>query len=86
MSELDALGEAAVDDQHLAGGADLAVEAQARTQQPGLAVGAALFFAMAGNLKLFWVLWGAWLYIGVAVSALILEAGMLAWRGRPRHG
>jgi hypothetical protein len=39
----------------------------------GLAVGVALLLGKSGYPKLFWVLWGVWLYVGLAASALVLE-------------
>jgi hypothetical protein len=51
-----------------------------------LAVGTGLWVATVSHLKQFWVLWGIWLYVGLAVSALILEVVMLAVRGRHGHG
>ena len=39
----------------------------------GLALSAAIWFGIAGYPRLFWVVWGVWLYIGSAASALILE-------------
>jgi hypothetical protein len=39
----------------------------------GLAAAAGLWFGLSNHPELFWVLWGVWLYIGVAVCALILE-------------
>jgi len=39
----------------------------------GLAAGAGLLFGIQSLPRLYWVLWGTWFYIGLAVSALILE-------------
>ena len=39
----------------------------------GLAVGIGLLFGVTNYPKLFWVLWGIWLYIGLAIGALVLE-------------
>ena len=39
----------------------------------GLASGIGLLIGISSYPKLFWVLWGVWLYIGLAASALILE-------------
>jgi len=39
----------------------------------GLAAGAGLLFGIQSLPRLYWVLWGTWLYIGLAVTALILE-------------
>ena len=39
----------------------------------GLAVGIGLLFGLSSLPRLFWVLWGIWLYIGLAVNALLLE-------------
>jgi hypothetical protein len=50
----------------------------------GLAVGAGLWFGLSSHPNLFWVLWGVWLYSGLAAGALILEALMLL-RGRVPH-
>jgi len=38
-----------------------------------LAIGMGLFMGLNDQTKLFWKLWGLWLYIGLAVCALILE-------------
>jgi hypothetical protein len=38
-----------------------------------LAVAGGLLFGFSSYPNLFWVLWGVWLYIGLALSALILE-------------
>ena len=38
-----------------------------------LASGWGLFFRLIRYPKLFWEVWGIWLYIGLAISALILE-------------
>ena len=45
-----------------------------------------LLIGLSRYLRLFWVLWGAWLYIVLAVSALILEGLVLAAGKRPSHG
>ena len=47
----------------------------------GLALGAAILMGIAGYPRLFWVVWGVWLYIGLAASALILE-GVVMVGGR----
>ena len=47
----------------------------------GLAAGAGLFFGLSSHPALFWVLWGVWLYTGLAVMALILEL-LAASKGR----
>jgi hypothetical protein len=48
-----------------------------------LAVGLGLLLVgMSGYSNLSWVLWGIWLYVGLAASALILELVMLAARRR----
>ena len=44
----------------------------------GLAAGIGLLIGMSSHPKLFWVLWGIWLYIALAASALILQVLMLA--------
>jgi len=49
-----------------------------------LAAGLGLWIGMSSYPKLFWVLWGIWLYVGLAASALILEVAMLANK-RPSH-
>ncbi len=49
-----------------------------------LAAGLGLWIGMSSHPKLFWVLWGIWLYVGLAASALILEVAMLA-KKRPSH-
>ena len=38
-----------------------------------LSIGGGLFIGLTNYPKLFWVLWGIWLYTGLAISALILE-------------
>ena len=43
----------------------------------GLAAGIGLVLGMSSYPKLFWALWGIWLYIGLAASALILEVLVL---------
>ena len=52
----------------------------------GLATGIGLLIGMSSYPKLFWVLWGIWLYIGLAASALILEVLTLAAGRRPSQG
>ena len=52
----------------------------------GLAAGIALLIGVSSYPRLFWVLWGNWLYIGLAASALMLEMLTLAARRRPRQG
>jgi len=52
----------------------------------GFAAGMGLLIGMFSYPKLFWMLWGIWLYIGLAVSALILEVLTLAAGRRPRQG
>jgi hypothetical protein len=52
----------------------------------GLAAGIALLMGMSSYPRLFWVLWGSWLYIGLAASALILEVLTLAGGRRPSQG
>ena len=49
----------------------------------GLAAGIGLLIGLSSYPKLFWVLWGVWLYIGLAASALILEVWTLAAGKRP---
>jgi len=39
----------------------------------GLAIGIGLLWGLTNYPSLFWVVWGIWLYVGLAVSALILE-------------
>ncbi len=51
-----------------------------------LAAGIGLLIGMSSHPKLFWVLWGIWLYIGLAASALILQVLMLAAERRPSQG
>jgi hypothetical protein len=50
-----------------------------------LAAGAGLLGTSSFS-RLHWALWGIWLYIGLAVSALILEVLTLAAERRPRQG
>jgi len=46
-----------------------------------LAIGLCLLLGFSNYPKLFWVLWGEWLYIGVAAAALVLEIlGLTAGR------
>jgi hypothetical protein len=52
----------------------------------GMVVGLGFLFCMSYPLKLLWVLWGPWLYVGVAASALVLEVAMLAVQRRTVHG
>jgi len=52
----------------------------------GLAAGIGLLIRMSRYPKLFWVVWGLWLYIGLAASALILEVLTLAVERRPSQG
>jgi hypothetical protein len=51
-----------------------------------LAFGVSLLVAMIYYPKLFWGLWGIWLYVGVTASTLILEAVMLFGGRRSSHG
>jgi len=51
-----------------------------------LAAGAGLLLGRSSFSRLHWALWGIWLYIGLAVSALILEVLALAAERRPRQG
>ena len=44
----------------------------------GVAAGVGLVIGLSSYPRLFWVVWGIWLHIGVAVGALILEVGTLA--------
>ena len=52
----------------------------------GLAGGIGLLIGLFNYPKLFWVLWGLWFYIGLAVSALILEVLTLMAGSRPSQG
>ena len=52
----------------------------------GLAVGIGLLIGLSSHPKWFWVLWGIWLYIGLAASALILEVLTLAAGRRKSQG
>jgi hypothetical protein len=52
----------------------------------GLAAAIGLLIGIYSYPKLFWVLWGIWLYIGLAASALILEALSLAAGRRSSPG
>ncbi len=51
-----------------------------------LAFGVGLWLAISSYPNLFWVLWGVWLYVGLAASVLIFEVGMLAVRRKLGHG
>jgi len=42
-----------------------------------LAIGGGLYFGLMTSPKLFWLAWGIWLYIGLAISTLILEIIMI---------
>jgi hypothetical protein len=37
------------------------------------AAGISLLYGLNNNPRLYWVLWGIWVYVGLAISALILE-------------
>jgi hypothetical protein len=52
----------------------------------GLAVGIGLLIGLSSYPKLYWALWGIWLYIGLAASALILEVLALVAGRRPSQG
>jgi len=52
----------------------------------GLAAGIALWIGTSSYPRLFWVLWGSWLYIGLATIALILEVLTMAAGSRPSQG
>ena len=52
----------------------------------GLAAGIGLLFGLSSLPRLYWVLWGFWLYIGLAVSALVLELLVLVVGRRPSQG
>jgi len=52
----------------------------------GLAAGIGLLFGLSRLPRLYWVLWGFWLYIGLAVSALVLELLVLVVGRRPSQG
>ncbi len=52
----------------------------------GLAAGIGLLIGLSSYPRLFWVLWGIWLYVGLAAGALILEALTLAAGRRSRQG
>ncbi len=43
-----------------------------------LAIGGGLFWGLSNFPKLYWAAWGIWLYMGLAVSTLILEILVLA--------
>jgi hypothetical protein len=49
----------------------------------GLAIGISLLFGLNNYPRLYWVLWGIWLFIGIAVIALILELLVRVARRRP---
>ena len=49
----------------------------------GLALGMGLLITMATYPKLYWQLWGAWLYIGVAITAVFVEVLILNGTIRP---
>jgi hypothetical protein len=52
----------------------------------GLAAGIGLLIGLSRYPKLYWGLWGIWLYIGLAASALILEVLALVAGRRPSQG
>jgi hypothetical protein len=52
----------------------------------GLAGGVGLLIGTSNHPRLFWVLWGIWLYIGLATSTLTLEVLTLAAGRRPGPG
>jgi len=52
----------------------------------GLAAGIGLLIGISRYPRLFWVLWGIWLYIGLAASALIVEVLTLAAGRKPSQG
>jgi hypothetical protein len=52
----------------------------------GLAAGISLLIGMSNYPRLFWLLWGLWIYIGLAAGALILEMHTLAVGRRPSQG
>jgi hypothetical protein len=52
----------------------------------GLAAGIGLLIGLSRYPKLYWALWGIWLYIGLAASALILEVLALVAGRRPSQG
>ena len=43
----------------------------------GMAAGAGVFFGSQNGPRIYWELWGTWLYIGLALAALIVEVVML---------
>jgi len=52
----------------------------------GLAAGIGLLIGLSRYPKLYWALWGIWLYIGLAAGALILEVLALVAGRRPSQG
>lgn len=52
----------------------------------GLAAGVVLLIGIFNYPSRFWVLWGIWLYVGVAAAVLILESLMLGTGAGPRQG
>ena len=52
----------------------------------GLAAGSGLLLGLLGFSRLHWALWGIWLYIGLAASALILEVLALVAGRKPSQG
>jgi hypothetical protein len=52
----------------------------------GLAANSGLLLGVLGFSRLHWALWGIWLYIGLAASALILEVLALVAGRKPSQG
>jgi hypothetical protein len=47
---------------------------------------AGLYLILSGSLGYYWLLWGPWLYIGLAASALVLEAFVLVEGNKASQG
>jgi hypothetical protein len=51
-----------------------------------LALGASLWLAIISYPKLFWVLWGIWLYVGLTASALLVDVVLQMGSSRTGYG
>lgn len=47
---------------------------------------AGLFLGLSGSLRQYWLLWGPWLYVGLAASALVLETLVLVEGNKASQG
>jgi hypothetical protein len=51
-----------------------------------LAAGIGLLYGLNNHPRYYWVLWGSWVYAGIAISTLILELPVLVAGRRPSQG